>query len=116
MSAIPGVIRKKVHERDGGRCVRCGGQASDLHHRQRRREGGHVLSNLISLCGRGNTSGCHGWAHSHPAEARDEGFIVSAWGDPLTQWVWRWDGARVLFDDEGGITFVPMGDTPEVSA
>lgn len=90
------------------RCYRCGLTARDVHHRQRRKVGGHVLSNMIMLCGWGNTTGCHGWVHAHPNAARDEGFIVSAWGDPLVESVWRWDGARVLLDDEGGVSLVSV--------
>lgn len=33
-------------------------------------------SNLITLCGSG-TTGCHGWVHGHPREARLNGWIVS---------------------------------------
>lgn len=63
---------------------------------------------MIMLCGMGNTTGCHGWAHQHPKEAMAEGFIVSSYSDPKTQWVWRWDGARVILEDDGGTTIVSV--------
>lgn len=106
MSAIPGTTREKVKQRDNNQCFRCGAPATNIHHRQRRRVGGHEMSNLIMLCGMGNTSGCHGYVHKHPRWAMDEGFIVSSYSDPTTQWVWRWDGARVILHDDGGTTIV----------
>lgn len=54
-------------------CERCLGRGCDVHHRQRRRAGGHGIENLVYLC-----RTCHSWVHAHPAEARGEGFIVSA--------------------------------------
>lgn len=69
---IPTAVRMAVDVRDQRHCVRCGIASRELHHRQRRREGGHGLDNIVSLCGT-----CHRWAHSHPNDARDTGFIVS---------------------------------------
>jgi len=108
MSAIPGVTRELIKKRDNNQCFRCGAPATNIHHRQRRKVGGHDPSNLLMLCGMGNVSGCHGWAHQHPKEAQSEGFIVSAYADPRTQWVWRWDGARVLLDNGGGQAIVEL--------
>lgn len=71
---IPKRARKIVAERDGC-CVRCGMPATDVHHRQRRREGKHGTANLIALC-----RPCHGWVHSHPTQARACGYIVPATG------------------------------------
>ena len=66
--------------RDDFRCVRCGkvvspGQCS-IHHRILGNRKDRRASNLITLCGSG-TTGCHGWVHSHPAEAKLRGWIVS---------------------------------------
>lgn len=66
MSDIPTKVRKLVLARDGGACVRCGGTgALELHHRRYKSRGGkHDASNLVSVCGWGNHTGCHGWAHT----------------------------------------------------
>ena len=49
-------------------------------------------SNLLTLCGSG-TTGCHGWTHAHPAQAREDGFLVSAYNDhPETTPVRTWKG------------------------
>lgn len=69
---IPSDVRLGVDARDQRRCVRCGAASRALHHRQRRREGGHGFENLISLC-----LADHRWAHANPSEARDAGYIVS---------------------------------------
>jgi len=74
-----------VDERDEFRCQRCGASLASVsgsrHHRQLRRSGDHRPCNLVLLCGSG-TTGCHGWAHAHPAEARLEGLIVPSWASP----------------------------------
>lgn len=85
MSSIPQNVRKAVHERDKW-CQRCG-KASDLsiHHRQGRRcPDPHRLSNVILLCGDG-VRGCHGWAHAHPSDAYDSGFMVPRVGTAETE-------------------------------
>ena len=41
----------------------------------------HCPCNGINLCGSG-TTGCHGWVHSHPFEARAMGWIVSRYAVP----------------------------------
>lgn len=54
------------------------------HHRKLRSRGGaDAADNLVLMCGSG-TTGCHGWAHAHPADATALGFIVSRWDDPAT--------------------------------
>jgi hypothetical protein len=65
--------------RDNFSCVRCGHwirENGSRHHRQRRQVGGHTYGNVILLCGSG-TTGCHGYVHAHPADARAHGWIVS---------------------------------------
>jgi len=53
-----------------------------MHHRRRRSQGGQdSVENLVLLCGSG-TTGCHGWVHAHPADARTAGFLVASWDDP----------------------------------
>lgn len=75
MSAIPQSARDAVEARCLGRCERCGRQGPyEVHHRQRRREGGHGVVNLVALC-----PADHRWAHANPKAARDAGFIVPTW-------------------------------------
>lgn len=76
--------RADVLVRDAHRCARCGGQASDAHHRILRGNGGSSLpriafgmDNLISLCRE-----CHTWAHEHPADARPDGWMLRRTDDP----------------------------------
>lgn len=68
----------------------------------RRRDGGHSVAQLILLCGSG-TTGCHGWVHAHPANARAAGMILPALRRPAleptavpVQYV---DGWHLLSDD-----------------
>lgn len=103
MSAIPAKTRAAVRERDQDRCVRCSlhvnvAGGGSIHHRQRRRDGGHRPCNLIVLCGSG-TTGCHGWVTAHPAQARDSGFIVPTWGDPATTPILYQGRLMMLGDD-----------------
>lgn len=92
---VPANTLEVLRDRSGGRCESvvdhiagtllgewervCTDTATDVHHRQRRREGGHAITNLLHLC-----RPCHAWAHAHPAEARAAGLIVSVYGDPAT--------------------------------
>ena len=67
-------------QRQGWHCLRCGTNIHDPslwpgrsgHHRQLRRRADPAVRdlpcNIVELCGSG-TTGCHGWAHAHPAEA-----------------------------------------------
>lgn len=73
MSAIPTAARAAVRERQDGQCARCGNLYTEIHHRQRRRDGGHGLANLVGLC-----HDDHKWVHANPKRARDAGYIVSA--------------------------------------
>ena len=64
--------------RQGWHCLRCGTNIHDPslwpgrsgHHRQLRRRADPAVRdlpcNIVELCGSG-TTGCHGWAHAHPA-------------------------------------------------
>lgn len=96
---IPPKVRQQVRERSAGQCelraaADCSFAATEQHHRQRRREGGHPLSSVVDSCG-----ACHRYAHGHPQQARDRGWIVSAfapepelepvrYGDPTERMTW----------------------------
>lgn len=54
-------------------------KGTELHHRRGKSvadEHQHCPCNLVYLCGWGNHSGCHGWAHSEVFESRPLGFMV----------------------------------------
>ena len=85
-------------QRDGGRCLWCGkmlDNRGERHHRQRRRDGGDRLSNLVML-----HPEHHREVHAHPEEARRRGFIVAFASDPLI----------VPIEAKGGRTFLLMDD------
>lgn len=117
MSAVPKAIAVKVDSRDQFRCVNCGARmtvvSGSRHHRMVRGIGGHRVSNLILLCGSG-TTGCHGWVHSHPVEARRRGLIIPAnhrpQRDPMEVPVMvLMEGIGkvwLLLDDDGGFEIV----------
>lgn len=107
--------RRLVRERDGGRCLMCGTEADNIHHRRRKGMGGSALleqpSNLVTLCGLGNASGCHGEVHQNPWEAHCEGWLlysgeIAAETPVMTRFGW------VLLDDEGGRTPCDSVGTP----
>ncbi|GAA3009264.1 HNH endonuclease [Microbacterium aurantiacum] len=90
--------RPVVHDRSRGMCERCcARRATDVHHRQLRRHGDHQPANLVDLCRE-----CHEWAHKHPAEARESGFIVSGRIDPRSVTLQHGLYGRVRIDDDGG--------------
>lgn len=95
--------------RSRGRCERCGERVgtqpgelrAERHHRQRRRDGGDRLANLLLLCAR-----CHRRITDRPeseTRARERGYIVSALGveDPAAVPVLLWGDTWVLLDDGG---------------
>lgn len=104
MSKIPRKAREAVRKRDL-RCVVCMSQGYDIHHRQRRREGGHGLDNMILLC-----RSCHERAHKHPEWARERGFIVSVYSDPGETPLKTYSGWVALRAD-GSLEF--LTDLPE---
>lgn len=108
-----------IDARDGLRCVRClmsvEGREASRHHRKLRSQGGpDSVSNAVTLCGSG-TTGCHGHVHHNRAQARAEGYILSAWGRPAVECAIRWcfDGrwGWALLDDQGGVVEVPNSET-----
>lgn len=76
----------------------CTELATDMHHRQRRREGNHTPANALHLC-----RAHHSWVHAHPAQARASGWIVSFAADPAVEpavvrgrLVWLTDDGRYV--------------------
>jgi hypothetical protein len=101
---IPTRVRAFIRERDQYRCVRCaGGAYLEIHHRQRRGIGAdpHAYCNLLLL-----DMVCHKWAHAHPEEARELGFIVSMYEDfpeeiPVSSFM-----GKIRLACDGGIDWV----------
>lgn len=62
----------------------CTGEATDWHHRQRRREGDDSAANAVHIC-----RTCHQHVHANPRSARGNGWIVSAWADPAATPLYR---------------------------
>lgn len=101
--------RAIVRERSGGMCEMglphiCLRHAAGVHHRVKRGQGGPwTPSNLLDACGSG-TTGCHGWAESHPTLAFEEGISLHRGDDPAAISVhMRWANQRSwwFLDDEG---------------
>lgn len=107
MSAIPTSVRVAVQARELGRCLVCAMPGHHIHHRVRRRDGGHTLANCILLCSTDHTR-----AHHQPDWAKTRGLIVQPWQDPATTPVRTYRGWLTL-DNEGGIAHVdPPEDKP----
>jgi hypothetical protein len=109
------LVEAQCMARDNYRCVRCGHYLSGVwpgyscHHRQSRSVGPDTLDNRIMLCGSG-TTGCHGYVHAHPVEARDKGWIVSRHvkRDEITAVaVEHHQLGLVRYDANGGYELVP---------
>lgn len=103
---IPAAVRTAVDTRDNRQCLRCGAAGREIHHRQRRREGGHGLENCVLLCGAD-----HRWVHSHPSQARDTGFIVSVFDDVVADVPIRAYYGWVRLTSEGGVQWAPLPDS-----
>lgn len=90
-------VRGIILNRAEGRCEGCmkAGVPLELHHRQYKSRGGlGTVANALALCGRGNTDGCHGVAHSGEGERR--GWSIRSGFDPRT-----WPAVRFLPDRAG---------------
>ena len=104
---VPQATRDELRIRSRGGCEagladNCTRVATDVHHRKRRRDGGHAITNLLDLC-----RPCHAYAHSAPNVARLAGVIVSVYEDPADVRVAVWSrlaGAHVpaLLTADGG--------------
>lgn len=85
-TVIPADVSALLVARSGGWCEpmvhgECTGVARERHHRKRRRDGGHAVTNLLHCCPE-----CHRWITEHPAYSRmpGVGWIVSAFDDAET--------------------------------
>jgi hypothetical protein len=108
-SHIPLKSREAVKQRAMGRCERCGGPGSQWHHRRGRSVKDlhrHCPCNGVWLC-----PTCHTWAHAHPEEAREEGFIVSRAESSPGRWgLAHYQGRFVRPDCQGGWQTSERGD------
>lgn len=100
MSRIPQSARDAVAARSMGLCERCGGAGSEIHHRQRRRDGGHAVENLVNLCGTD-----HRWAHANPEAAKIKGFIVDPWVEDMAEVPIKTYSEWVLFRSDGEVDY-----------
>ena len=120
--------RAAIFEAGGWRCVGCGNSSPlTTQHRIARGMGGTSLrligspTNGVALCGSG-TTGCHGWAESHPLAAGMLGWRVSRHEDPTdvpwwTRFGWRcWNAdltVSAVADDD--LRLAPMWSEAEVA-
>ena len=104
------VTRELLWHRSGWRCEihteGCAGDATDLHHRQRRGCGDDTITNALHVC-----RPCHMHAHAHPVEARANGWIVSSYYSPASQPV-RIRGRWYLLRDNGSKDPAPDDGPP----
>jgi len=115
-SAFSSTVVRALKKRSGGVCEHCGvNEAREAHHRQyRSRRGPSTLSNALHLCGRGNTSGCHGKAHSG-AIGETTGLAIRSGHTPSRVPFFRlFDGTWWLLDDDGGKEQMKATDATEL--
>lgn len=85
--------RAAIIELGHGRCLGCGRTDVTTQHRRARGMGGTSdvtighPANGVPLCGSGNT-GCHGWAESHPHDARLLGWALAPGEEALVAPFW----------------------------
>lgn len=97
---IPTKARDVVRERQGGQCARCGNTYTALHHRMRRREGGHAWENLVGLC-----HTCHKWAHDNPVTAQQHGYVIPIHVQDISLVPIKTYLGWLVFDKDGGHSF-----------
>src|ERR1700744_1792352 len=95
--------KRLVVARDNGKCLRCFGEATDVHHRRPRQMGGTSdegirvgLANLLSLC-----RPCHDWVHSHPIDSYATGFLLKSTQDPVLTAVQVRPTGKVMLTADG---------------
>jgi len=95
------VARALVHMRSDRICEVCGNQqATNVHHRKNRSQGGTwATSNLLHLCGSG-TTGCHGRiTDDHDGTANRNGWTCKSFEDPATTPCLIRNGRVILLDN-----------------
>lgn len=93
----------RVKARSFGLCEVCGAKrATEVHHRLHRSHGGRdTVTNMIHVCGWGNTSGCHGAAHTD-SNRYGNGWAVRSGFDPgLLPVLYR--GELMMLTEDGGL-------------
>lgn len=98
---IPTKAREVVRARQLDQCARCGNTYAELHHRMRRREGGHGYENLVGLC-----STDHRWVHKYPKAAQEQGYIIPTHAPDISAVPLKSFMGMVLFTTDGDIRFV----------
>ena len=105
---LPRSLRLEVFGRDQQRCVCCGAPVAvdydEAHHRRMKsQQGTNALGNLVSL-----TRVHHARWHSKRIEAKQRGFIVPSWADPLATPLLHFDLGWVLPDGLGWVAAEPL--------
>lgn len=83
MSSTPEWLRRAAYDRADGVCEAmcspgCGWFGTDVHHRQKRSQGGeHALVNALWVC-----RSCHEFLESNPARSYEVGYLVHGWDEP----------------------------------
>lgn len=100
--------RQVIYERDLYRCVVCGEQGQEVHHRRNRGMGGasrdlaaHAYSRLVLLC-----RVCHDRIGEEPGWAESLGLWVRHGVKRLETVPLLYRGEWTLLDDEGGVTMI----------
>lgn len=109
-----------VEGRERHRCIVCdrylrAGEWPGMshHHRKRRSQTygdpeRHAASNIVTVCGMDNSTGCHGWIHRHPIEARALGYLLRSYDPaPSTVPVYSCRRGWILLDADGQWTHCP---------
>jgi len=78
---VKAALREAVHARSRRACemrtLACTGRAEHVHHRQMGTGHSEELVAMLDAC-----RACHDYAHGHPTEAYDHGWLVHRWDDP----------------------------------
>ena len=103
-----------VEGRERHRCIVCDRylRAGDWpgvshHHRKRRSQTygdaeRHAASNIVTVCGVDNSTGCHGWIHRHPEQARALGYLLKSYDpEPSQVPVYSCRRGWILLDTDG---------------
>lgn len=84
------------------------GRKFELHHRRGRSVADahqHCLCNIVLLCGWGNHTGDHGWAHSNPFEAKAAGLILPRSIPDPSEHPLLWHGQWVRLGCDGQVHY-----------